>query len=315
MAKKKVATKTKTATSGGKKTARKKKKTAAGSDVSTATLIANFVTEFTQIMARGIPDSFKLDNFEAGRAILACPPEQRIEVVHELMSRSPDEYWEGQAVAWLKSLMLKRKLPYSEADILKFAELLGGEYQTYLGPDATLIGHIERYAQQNPLPEAVIVLLKEAIDDNRGAWVDSRKAIMRLRAMIGDTAEVRLRRGEAWSDAAIADLKAMKDKARSAWHALLVHCKSADGGKPTAKWKETAQGLLAPITAEDFKSRLLTWFPLVSKPPADEAEEAEHRPRTDTRLNSENASVLKGLVCVARSGTMRRSSVRSPRWP
>jgi len=108
--------------------------------------------------------------------------------------------------------------------------------------------------------------------------------------------EISLKRGEAWADAAIADLKEMKDKAKSAWHALLIHCKSADGGKPTAKWKETAQGLLASITADDFKSHLLSWFPLVSKPPADEAEEAEHGPRADTRLNSENASVMKGLV-------------------
>jgi len=163
MAKKKVASKAKTATSSRKKTARKKKKSAVRSDVSSATLIADFVTEFTKIMARGIPDSFRLDNFEAGRAILDCPPEQRIEVVHEVMSRSPNEYWEAQAVAWLKSLMLKRKLPYSAADILKFAGLLEGEYQTDLGPDPTLIGHIERYTQQNPLPDAVIAHLREAI--------------------------------------------------------------------------------------------------------------------------------------------------------
>lgn len=70
--------------------------------------------------------------------------------------------------------------------------------------------------------------------------------------------------GEQWADRAIADIEAMPEERRSAWHALLAHCPlGADKAKPTAAWQKSARLLLDGVGGDEFTDRLDNWLPLV----------------------------------------------------
>jgi hypothetical protein len=72
--------------------------------------------------------------------------------------------------------------------------------------------------------------------------------------------------GEAWSDAARADLAAMEEPERIQWVELLNTCAKASGSTPTAKWLNATRPLQDQIGFSEFRRAVLKWFPLVDKP-------------------------------------------------
>lgn len=256
-----------------------------------ASLVDDYVAEFERIAARGIPGSFKLAGFDAGKRILGCSDETQINVVHETMNRREHGYNRQQAVAWLKSSMLRRKLPYGVADIAKFAEALRVDCVAGYAPDTPLISQLERFTTHTPLPDHVVDLLRKAEFACRNCGSEFRKTVTRLRDLISDPKEVRLNAVDVWANAALADLQAMNDAERSHWNALLQHCQTAEGAKPSAKWKTSADELRQPIAADDFRSRVLAWLPLVARPAPNPSWEG-----AEWMMDSDNAAALKGLV-------------------
>ncbi|MET9298800.1 DUF4132 domain-containing protein [Micromonospora aurantiaca] len=72
--------------------------------------------------------------------------------------------------------------------------------------------------------------------------------------------------GEQWADRAVADIEAMPADRRSAWEALLAHCRvEVDKAKPTAGWRKQARSLLDAVGVDDFTARLDDWLPLVGQ--------------------------------------------------
>ncbi|MEU1744865.1 DUF4132 domain-containing protein [Micromonospora arida] len=72
--------------------------------------------------------------------------------------------------------------------------------------------------------------------------------------------------GERWADRAVADIEAMPEERRAAWHALLVHCPlGADKAKPTTAWRKTARSLLDAVGGDEFTACLDDWLPLVGQ--------------------------------------------------
>ncbi|MEH0971275.1 DUF4132 domain-containing protein [Micromonospora sp. CPCC 205546] len=70
--------------------------------------------------------------------------------------------------------------------------------------------------------------------------------------------------GEPWADRAVADIEAMPEERRSAWHALLAHCLlGKDRSRPTAAWQKSARLLLDAVGGDEFTGRLDDWLPLV----------------------------------------------------
>ena len=73
--------------------------------------------------------------------------------------------------------------------------------------------------------------------------------------------------GEAWSDAAIADIEGMPaGPGREAWVALMRACDDIPSGKKVEKWLADARKLVDRIGRDDFRRCLLRWFPLVDRP-------------------------------------------------
>ena len=90
---------------------------------------------------------------------------------------------------------------------------------------------------------------------------------MRLRELIGDT-EIRLQlvEGDVWADAALAHIRALEPEHKNAWAELLMNCLRVSGSKPSKKWMKEAESFITTIGPDEYRSALLTWFPLVSEP-------------------------------------------------
>ncbi|MEV6344350.1 DUF4132 domain-containing protein [Actinoplanes sp. NPDC051851] len=104
--------------------------------------------------------------------------------------------------------------------------------------------------------------------------------------------------GEPWADRAIADVEAMTEPHRAAWHALLAHCVSGkDQARPPAAWRKRAGPLLDAVGSADFRVRCDAWLGLVgaarSRPVRTGRRDDLVDPRTPDRYN---VRLLTGLL-------------------
>jgi hypothetical protein len=126
---------------------------------------------------------------------------------------------------------------------------------------------------------------------------DCRKVADRLQALIPGGSQIQIQPGEAWSDAALADLKKLKAKAGQAWNALLVHCQAGGKGKFTERWAKAARPLVEAVGFESLKDHVLRWFPLVDKPRTQAIPRAHQwEPDHDNLLLAPHVELLRGLV-------------------
>jgi hypothetical protein len=143
---------------------------------------------------------------------------------------------------------------------------------------------------------------------------DERKLVQELRAVLGRTAPPVILSGEAWSDAALADLKKMSGQEAAKWLGLLTHCQKADGSKPTQKWAKAAAELVNEIGCDRFVARALPWFELVAHPRTDPKPPPRYESLADPNqlLEENNVTILRGLVwCLAGWKEARVSSALS----
>jgi hypothetical protein len=111
---------------------------------------------------------------------------------------------------------------------------------------------------------------------------------------------VHLNPGEAWSDSALADLKAMDDIQRRAWIALLASCQKAGAGKPTVRWIREARDLCDLVGRAHLKARLVQWFPLVDRPRTQHAVRAHVLGSIHNEvIEPQHVAILKGLCWCA----------------
>ena len=127
---------------------------------------------------------------------------------------------------------------------------------------------LARRAGEGPFEDDLASGVRLAIKRLRGRASDpeNRKLADNLARLNGNDPEPCLDPGEAWSDAALADLGAMDQGRRRAWLALLRGCQWLGLGKPTARWIEEVAPLFDAVGHEDFRAALLRWFPLVDRP-------------------------------------------------
>ena len=114
----------------------------------------------------------------------------------------------------------------------------------------------------------------------------------------GDVPRVMLHPGEAWSDAAIADLKKTEGEQRVAWLRLLNFCQAASGGSPSAAWQSKARAMLKEVGQKDFKRCVVAWLPLVSLPRTQPLEHRspQYQPDPNQLIIEPHSDILKGLV-------------------
>jgi hypothetical protein len=161
--------------------------------------------------------------------------------------------WRSRAVVVeILRLLLRRKLPLDEQTIVR---LIGwpaeskDDLNPYVYPWPGLASAAENYAEANGASaalqaalEALAHLLRH-IQSPMAHPKEWRQTAERLEALINRGPQVTIEPGEAWSDAALADLGRMNAKARSAW-AVRVEgtAASLSGGRPGEIHRPLAQG-------------------------------------------------------------------------
>ncbi len=289
----------------------------------------DLISRFLEENREGDYLNLKLKSTESGRTIHALEPDLAVRLVRALVARLPhsdqrveryrqevsqvnaaDSSEDWQLLWTTKKLLdaaieavMRRKLPFSAADLEPLGEHLGAVPSARLGlwshPVRPFVNAVEQLdGDLSPeLRDALHRLNQSVIRQSHDR--DWEKLGRRVEALLGQTPEHRVQPGEAWSDRALADLSAMAPTLRSAWIEIVNHAQSATSSKPTQKWDKRAQELLDKIDSEELIDRLTTWFALVDKPRTDLGQPGAMAPE-GTIIDS-HADILKGLVWSCRT--------------
>jgi hypothetical protein len=277
----------------------------------------------------------KLGDVASGKVLLARDPETRAEVVRVALDRLAE--LEPKAAAyrarppskfrteeWLRlwhrrwvlletlRSLLRRALPLREGDVVRLLKW-PMEPQAPEDPDEViphwfplpaLTSAAENFTEANGVSaslRAALEALSRRLRQNPH-HKECRKVADRLEALVTGGPPIDLEPGEAWSDAALADLEQMKAKPRKAWNALLLHCQAGGRGKPTERWREEARSLLDAVGFDALKEHVLLWFPLVDRPrtlPSERQHPLEPDSNLvlrDQLLTDAHVELLRGLV-------------------
>lgn len=250
----------------------------------------------------------KLEDFTAGAKYKDADPQFQREVVlamllwfegHPRSTFNANKDWQMQ---WkMRDIflhMLRRKLPFTEQDIIALLGWSTRKEETYVGFRGIpqMIKVVGDYLKENPISEN----LEQAIDrlihlmesDNRIS-VEARRWVLRLKELKGDTEiSLPLVAGDIWADEAISAIKKLDSAAQTAWAELLLYCLRATGSAPSGKWLKGVEKYLNMIGTAAFFERLLHWFPLADKPRSVATNRYDH---VQIPL-AVNADILKGLV-------------------
>jgi uncharacterized protein DUF4132 len=193
--------------------------------------------------------------------------------------------------------MLKRKLPFTEQDVLALLEwsVNTTTTQTYFRGIPQVIKVVGDYLKDNEISDNLSATIDRLINviQPEAMSVEPRRWVLRLKELKGDTElTLPLAAGDVWADQAISDIKALEPGKQTAWVELLLHCLRAAGSAPSESWTRTAGKHLDVIESSDFYSALVQWFPLADKP---RTEVIDIPGRRDSLLPA-NADILKGLV-------------------
>jgi hypothetical protein len=253
------------------------------------------------------PHRVKLPSYyRAGRDLLDLDYDEQVAVLLAAFTQWASTGFiyhtvETMALTGLLGHLTRRKLPFTAGDIAAFAaglERLGRVRNDF---DAHgLIGPLEVYASASPLPDPALGSLRVLRDlmANQYQGKEGLRTVARLDELLGDPTEIRIRiaPGEAWSDAALAELKGLPEDRRDAWARLLSHCGTATASKPAPRWLVAAGTLLTEVSVDSFRAHIGRWFPLANRwaevvPPDEDL--------GDLPARVQNEATLKGLAWCA----------------
>ncbi len=207
---------------------------------------------------------------EAGSKILGLPLDGQVAALHYVMDRIGNEKIPSVRgrLETLRDRLFSRNLPYRVSDLerlLKAAEKEINNYDTgYVG---MVLRQIEHYQSSNPLTSNMRSSLTVMYEANRGRDAKHRKLKVKIGDMLGISGAGEPDSGEAWADAALAELNAMEPARRTVWNTLLAHAATADGGKPSGKWMAEAGKAKMRVGESEVLARVTDWF-LKAVPPA-----------------------------------------------
>lgn len=244
----------------------------------------------------------KLKDLEGGDEVLKMEPSEQREFILAVVSwlRNVGMGNDSFRIRRVLTQLINKKTEFKHDEVIELLSFSIRQHGNYLRDLTQMIKIIENYLKRNPLTfklQQKIAQLAEAVK-NDYCTADHRKQATKLREL-AEGAEMKnpLIAGDAWSDAAIAEIESLVSEKKTTWIELLNECQKASGSQPSAKWLKTANVIVEKIGFEDFKQSIIKWFPLVDKPRTKPL-----RPRYDWSpdpnqlLDDTNADILKGLV-------------------
>ena len=249
--------------------------------------------------------NYELRSSPAGRRLLEATPEEQLAFV-VAAARWLDSHrgLYSDKGPWLVRMamlaLLRRRLPLGVGDVLALLNWSRRLEDNSLRSLPQMIKTVEDYLRGDELtPELSDGLgrLIKVVEAGR-CNAETRKSLIRLRELAGVAAErLPLSAGEAWADAAAADISAAPETERAAWVELLNVCAKASGSAPTTRWLKSAAASMEKLGRENFREAVLKWFPLVDRPRTRRiASWAQWQPDPNLLIEESSADILRGLV-------------------
>lgn len=266
-------------------------------------------------------NSFKLNEFERGREVIQASPEEQKKVALGLIpwltrkeiesqkKRRTEPYSpsDGRVYTVKNSLeeLLRKKLPFSEEELLRILEWSMTYQHNGWRSIPVVIKQVQDFQKRDGRTPRLTAKINEYIDcvsRNQYSDAENRQQIHQLSELAGRLARNPLVSGEAWSDDALSRVNGFDESTRANWIELLNVCVAAKGSVPTGKWRKASDAALENVGWDNFKTAVLSWFPLVDKPRTNRIWTwSEWSPDPNLLINDHNADVLKGLVWMSTS--------------
>ena len=237
------------------------------------------------------------------REILDADPAQQVALLPLIVAETlrlrneRNRLYAVQLAKTLLSQMLRRKLSFPEADLIRLIEQAGTKSSHYyfatIVPIAPLLGAIEDHVAANGLSKP----LRSALEKLHGlvkpyaSVAENRRSASRLEMIlaVGGVIETPLAPGDLWADAAMSDVRAVEGEERQAWRDFFGFLRqSSAASKPSKKWLKEARALLEQIGLGRFGAAMHRWLPLFERP--------KGRDGTSGFFNDSNTDILRGLI-------------------
>jgi hypothetical protein len=264
---------------------------------------AQLVDELAGQQGRNYP--FKLKNFPAGLKIENAVPELQRGVALALigwMGRNFNPNYNQNIWKMREAFfdLLKRKLPFTEADLIIILDWAIHQNHNYFRGTQHIIKAVDFFLKGNSLGEPLRKKLRELIQviEKSQPNIEDRRRVLRIRELLGESeTTLPITPADVWSSAVLAEIKAMPAEKQNAWAELLLHCLRASGSAPSSKWMKDADRFVESLGRPEFFSALGRWFPLVNEYRPETGIPLTHRnPDWSWMLEPVNCDVLKGLV-------------------
>jgi hypothetical protein len=272
---------------------------------------------------RHLYHSLNIKSFPSVQTILGLPRDQQVPAVLEAIARQSESLrhlggGDGGAAAAVFSLnhlrafkelistLLRKNLPFQVEDIDRLVQLVSEGRSYYSGhlPLASILRVVENFCPEGIVPDCLrsrLVALRDKLR-TQPSCAEIRDAIERLDQLLApapaEAPDSLLTTDEAWTRHLRGQLDGLEPASRAAWHALLLHCNSADQSKPSRKWLQQADALIMEIGPAAFTSVLSGVLAQIGQPGAQQVKEfyGHQFPQDPTLIHDAHSDLLRGLI-------------------
>ena len=253
---------------------------------------------------RGGDRVLRMDPTSTGRLLLAAAERDAAGFLSGANPATPGGWQSRYALAALTKVLVQRPFVLDRAGLFDFllyvaVRASSSDRRPFQPALDVLLGQVEEEAARRPLTDGeryVLYIL-------RASWIGGpplgiATEIERLTNLVGDARRFFLVPGEAWTDDLNDDLTALPRRERDAWIAVLKHALSATAARPSAKWLETGEKLIAAIGRDKVLAALNRWLPRVTQGSSITRLGAfpDATRSASELMHEENATCLRGLV-------------------
>lgn len=216
---------------------------------------------------------------------------------HEGQSYDAEVAHRKVAVGELLSAIGRRKLPYSDQDLI---HILEGIHRLRFvnsrsAPLKPVVSICER-GLEGRAPLGLLEHLLKKLRDQLGCndFADERALIARIDRLLQSEPEMVLDDRDVWARSALDFLTTLPGEERRKWQMTFAHAASSKGANPTGKWRHQANRLVRDIGERAFARAVANWFSMVDLDGYGPRGKADF---DDRELpHGQNAEVLRGLA-------------------
>jgi hypothetical protein len=297
----------------------------AGDGKQAASLIDAFLKELDALGRDYYDPALDIVSFPSVQKILGLPRDQQVPVVLEAITRQTEDIRQCRARQSARKTsfssnqnkgfrelindLLRKNLPFRLEDIDRLVQLTseGRGYYLWQLSLAGILRVVENFCREEGIPDCLrprLVALRDILS-TQAAEAGQRDAIKRLDRLLTPeptaTPDSLLTTDEAWTRYLRGQLAGLEPPTQMAWHALLLHCNSANQSKPSRKWLQQADAVVKEIGPAAFATILSGTLAQIGQPGTAQVKDIYGHVFTldPTLIHDKHSDLLRGLIWCA----------------